>query len=590
MKANWRGLSAAVAIAVAAWGLGMAPARAAGEPTTTPTITAPADAAYVAGDVQVWATSTEASVQFYVNGLPFGTQVATSGGVASTTWPTWGITDGSVYAWSAADCNANGCNATTSTFVSVTVVNDAPVISSPLDGTTTGPLPTLSATATGGALSFALDGNPLGVDLVAPYTEPVGAPLADGAHALVVQECDATGAVCSGPTATSNFTVETPVLSPTITAVAPNPFSPHVDARYDTTSFRVHLPDPESVSWSIRNGLNQLVQGPHTAGLLAAGDHVFKWNGRTQSGQVVGDGTYTIAVATSTVSGGLTLRGSTSASVRVDDTPSVLHGAGGNGATFYPVVDGYLDTFGPKVTVNEGGTLWLQIFTSTNALVAQIAQTHAGSGTFQINWNGRNRLNALAAQATFRFRFLAQDIAGNRSTTPVGTVNLSHRHLITKVVTITHPGNPANLGTSDPNCTGYSYTVTQFAHGVVLGNFCDPNTDGAQVVLADYVFAVPAAIRYNTVRLQTLGRTDTAPEVLVGLIYNWSLQKAAIVGTSTVGRNNVNLTSIYGTVPAASTVNASRHVEVAVALGDAPGGLIYDLGTVSIVLSYEVLN
>jgi flagellar hook assembly protein FlgD len=586
-----RGASAAIVIAVAAWGLSAAPASAVGEPTTTPAITAPTDGANVSGDVNITATSTELQVQFYENGIAFGAPVATSGGVASTTWSTWGLANGGPVAWTAADCNDIGCNPVQSTAVSVSVLNDAPAITTPLDGSVSGATPNVTATAPGGAVAFAIDGTPAGVDLTAPYSQQVVTPLSDGPHTVVVQECDVAGALCSGPTATSNFTVVT--LHPTITSVAPNPFSPRVDGRNDTTSFRVHLPDTESVSWSIKNSLSQTVNGPHIGGALAAGDHVFTWNGHNNANQIVGDGTFTITVATAAVSSGTTVHGSVTASVRVDDTPSVLHGAGGNGVTFYPVVDGYLDNFGPKVTANEGGTLWLQIYTTTGTLVAQIAQAHAGAGTFQINWNGHNRANALAAAGTYRFRFLAQDLAGNRSTTIFGTVYLSLRHLVTKVVTITKPGNPAILGTSDTTgCTLYSYTATVFAHGVALRNRCDYNVVGPQVILAEYLFAVPAAIRYNSIRLQSLGRANRVPQLLVGVINNWQTNDVDIVGDSTMGRANVNLTSIYGTVPAAGHINGSRHVDVAVALGDQPGGpdLIYDMGTVSIVVSYAVLN
>src|SRR5262245_15822470 len=384
-----RGLSGAVVVAVAVWGLNAAPAAAVGEPTTTPTITAPVDSANVAGDVQISATSTEIQVQFYENGIAFGSPVDTSGGVATTTWSTFGLANGGPVVWTAADCNVSGCNAVQSTPVSVNVLNDAPTITSPLDGSTTGALPLLEATAPGGAVSFKVDDTLVGVDLTAPFSQQVVAALADGAHTLVVQECDATGAVCGGPTATSNFTVVT--LHPAITSVTPNPFSPRVDGRNDTTAFRVHLLGAESVAWSVKNSLGQVVNGPHSVGLLAAGDHVFKWNGRNNANLIVGDGTFTITVATSAAGAGITLHGTATATVRVDDTASVLHGAGGNGTTFYPVVDQYLDNFGPKVTVNEGGTLWLQIYMTTNTLVAQVAKSHARAGTFQIVWNARNR-------------------------------------------------------------------------------------------------------------------------------------------------------------------------------------------------------
>ena len=243
----------------------------------------------------------------------------------------------------------------------------------------------------------------------------------------------------------TNFTVVTPTLHPQITSVSPNPFSPHPDGRNDTTSFRVHLPDSESVSFSIRNGNGQTVNGPHAKGVLAAGNHVFHWDGKSRSGAIAGDGIYTIVVATSAPGGGVALHGTTTATVRVDDSGSILHGAGGDGDTFYPVVDGYLDAFGPKVTVSEGGSLWLQIFTATGTLVTRIAQPHAAAGTIQVNWNGRNRRNRLAAEGTFGYNFLAQDAAGNRSTTSNGIVHLSHKKLVTKKVTVTRTGRSGVL-------------------------------------------------------------------------------------------------------------------------------------------------
>jgi flagellar hook assembly protein FlgD len=592
VKGILRGASAAVVMTVVAWGLCATPASAVGEPATTPTLTSPTDGANVSGDVGISATSTEALVQFYENGVAFGPQVATSAGAASTTWSTWGLSNGGPVVWTAADCNGAGCNPVQSTAVSVNVLNAAPTITSPLDGSTTDPFPVATATAPGGALAFAFDGAAIGIDTTAPYSEPIAGPVADGQHTLQVTECDASGVVCNGPIATSIFNVVTPTLHPAITSVAPNPFSPRVDGRNDTTSFRVHLPDAETTTWSIKNALSQTVNGPHAAGALGVGDHVFKWNGRNNANQIVADGTYTIVVETSAPSGGLTLHGTASAPVRVDDTASAVRIAAGNGATFYPVVDGYLDNFGPKATVNEGGTVWLQIYTTTGTLVSQTGLNHAAAGTFPVLWNGRNRANAIAAAGAFHFRFLTQDAAGNRSATGLGTVYLSLRHLVTKSVAITRNGNPAVVGSTDPSCTGYSTTLTKFAHGLELGNWCDENVDGPQLVVAEYTIALPGAIRYNSIRLQSLGRSDSTPQIVGGLIFNFPAGEFDLLGTSPIARSNVNLTSIYGTVPLAGRVNAARQVKVGIAVGDGPGGPLvdYDIGTVTIVVSYSVLS
>jgi flagellar hook assembly protein FlgD len=593
MMMKGRAAAALVAVVVATWGLLAAPASADGEPTTTPTITAPADGSNVSGDVQIQATSTEQQVQFYENGVAVGVPVATSGGTASTTWSTWGDANGGPVVWTAADCNDIGCNAVQSTGVSVSVLNDAPAITSPLDGTTTGPLPTFAATVGGGSLAFTLDGNVLGVVSTPPYQIPVGNPLADGAHSMWVTECNAAGTTCNGPTSTSNFTVVTPVLHPTITAVTPNPFSPHVDGRNDSTSFRLHLPGAETVTWSVRNSLAQTVNGPHHVGVLATGDHVFKWTGRNNANQIVADGTYTFVVSTSAPSGGLTLHGSVSAPVRVDDAASRVSIAAGNGVTFYPVVDGYADKFGPKVSVNEGGAVWLQILTTGGTLVNSIPKTHPAAGTFQVLWNGRNRANVLVPAGAYRFRFLAQDVAGNRSATGLGTVYVSHRHLVNKSVTLTKNGAAGVPFSTDPTCALSSTELSVYPLGLALGNLCDSNVVGAQVTGAEYVFTVPAAIKYNSIKLVSVGRTHTAPEIVAGLVYNYNTADVSVMGTSRLGQSNTNLVSVYGPVGAAGRVNGSRHVDVAVTLGDGPGAdsfFDYDIARVSIVVAYSVLS
>src|SRR5205814_2179883 len=167
-------------------------------------------------------------------------------------------------------------------------------------------------------------------------------------------------------------------LSPRITTVAPNPFSPGADGNFDRTSFRVHLPGAEHLSFRVVNGNGQTIQGPHSpSGTLSAGDHVFTWDGRNNAGKFAGDGVYTIVVNTTSTTGGVTLEGTATANVTVDRTAPVFSGITGNDTTTYPVVDGFLDAFHPSVHVNEGGSLRLEITTTTGARVRVIAQPHA---------------------------------------------------------------------------------------------------------------------------------------------------------------------------------------------------------------------
>jgi flagellar hook assembly protein FlgD len=567
---------------------GALPAFAEDLPTTVPVLVEPADASSVAGDVPISATSTGSSVQFYLDGAAFGDLVAAVAGTASTTWPSWGAVNGS-HIWTAADCKIEvGCNATLSTPVTVTLANDAPVVTSPLDGATTGTDVTLLADAPGGGIAFLVDGVPSGFDATAPYSFALTDPLEEGAHTASVVECDTAQDSCGGPASpTVNFTVK--VLHPTITSVSPNPFSPHHDGRADTTSFRVKLGGPQQLSFSIRNSNNQVVQGPHNQGIVATGTHTYRWDGKTNSGKIAGDGVFTIVVNTTATSGGATFAGGTMATVRVDDSPSAFTGMTGNGSTFYPVVDRYLDQFRPKVTVNEGGGLWLEIYNKAGAKVREIAKPHAATGTFQFGWDGRTAGGSLVRAGTYRYFFKAQDRAGNRRISPNFHVNLRLEHIVGKAKKYALNGDQANILTSDPSCTNYSYNLSDYVHGVWLANVCDPVIDDFQVIVANFNFSIAGAVRYDNIHLDAIGNTVSAPEPIAALIYNWRKRDWDGVGVVSLNQNGVDLRASFGTVSGTDHVSAGRIVKVSIGVPDSNPPEDFDMAYAAIVVHYSVL-
>jgi flagellar hook assembly protein FlgD len=565
--------------------LAVPPAGAA--PITVPAITTPTGGSTVAGDVSISATSTAPSVQFYVDAAPIGAPVAVVSGTATSDWLSWGRANGS-HALTAADCDGTGCNASLSPTVSVTLNNAAPTVTSPVNGATTSTSLTLAATAPGGGLAFFVDTVQVGFDATSPYSVPVAGPLAEGAHSMSVFECDSAGTICNGPTATAGFTVK--LLHPQITSVVPNPFSPNGDGRNDRLAFKVHLPDPESVSLSVQNGNGQPVWGPHTPGPTGAGDQVFHWDGRNNSNKIAGDGIYTIVVATTATQSGAALHGTAQAPVRLDNTGPAFSGITGNGATFYPVRDGYQDGFRPRVHVGEGGGLWLRITNGAGALVKLVAQPHANAGYFYVTWNGTNRANQLVPQGAYRFNFIGADAAGNRRSSAAGVVHVSHAHLVNKSVTLVQNGDAGSISTSDTNCTGYSYSLSAYAHGVWMDNVCDESYDGFQIIGADYTFTVPGAARYNSIRVGSVGNTINAPENILSAIYNYSAGQWDVVGGSRLGQDNVSLVSNFGTVAGAGRVSAGHHVTINIAVPDTEPPQDYDIANASITVSYSVLQ
>ena len=580
-----RVVSLILAALVTSWGLASVPAFAA--PITTPVIAAPLDGSTVGGDVTVSATSVAATVQLYVDGIALGVPVAVATGTASVQWLTWGLANSSSHVLTAADCDVSGCG-TQSAGVTVTIDNSAPGVTAPAGTSTTGPNQTLSAVAPGGGLAFFVDSVQAGFDATSPYALAVG-PLTEGAHTTFVRECDASGTTCDGPTSpVVSFTVK--ILHPRITSVSPNPFSPNRDGRSDITSFRINLPDTETVTWLIRNSNEQLLAGPHVLGALGRGNHNYRWGGRTNAGRIAGDGKYTIVVTSFHDSGGVRLRGTATATVRVDKTPPTLAGITGSGATFYPVVDGYHDQFGPRATVNEGGRLWLQVFNRLGATVASIGGSHSTKGTFQRVWNGRNLGGALVAEGRYRYRFLAEDPAGNRRASANYYVYASHKRLVGKTATLSRNGRDGTIVSSDWSCTQYNYN-SNFANGVWLDNVCYQPLDDFQAIAALYSFSIPGAVQYNNIRVRSYGTPIlNAPEPIAAIIYNFSTAQWDPVGAVYLASNQTPAWSTFGTVSAHGRVSGGRSVRVGIGVPDTYYLEDYDIGAVRIIVSYTVLQ
>jgi flagellar hook assembly protein FlgD len=549
-----------------------------------PAFSTPADGATVSGDVTVTATSAAPKVQFYLDSVAFGAPVAVTAGSASVQWPTFGLANGS-YQWTAAECDDSGCNSELST-VNVTLANGAPLVTSPATGDVTNAVVTIEATASGGGLAFFLDGSQVGFDAIAPYSFTVSTPLSLGSHAVAVKQCNSGGTACNGPvSSTITFTVGK--LSPHITSVTPNPFSP-TSSTTGYTSFRVHLPEPQQVTFLVRNENGQTVNGPHSPGLESTGDHTYRWNGRDNSGKVVTDGIYTIVVNTRTGSGQTLLQGGDSATVRVDHTGTSFTAITGVEWTTYPVHDGYRDMFRPTVRVNEGGRLRLVIFTPHGSRLRVISKAHASKGTFEFGWNGRNAKNQLVPEGDYSFRFTAEDQAGNRSSTRRFSVRVSHRRTVRKTVTLLRPGDAGNVGATNARCTQYSFGFSNFAHGLWLDNFCDRGFDDA-VIYADYSFVVPGAVHYDDIRVRTVGATYSPGPISVQ-VYNFTDATWEAAGSTTLLTKSKVVTSTFRAVSGAHRVSLRHRVRIRVIVPNFRRQEDYDIARAGVVVTYRILD
>jgi flagellar hook assembly protein FlgD len=559
------------------------PAFALDPPSTVPTITAPTNLSNISGVVTLTASSIAPAVQFLVDGNPVGGPVDVLGGVASTTWPSWG-SPYQAFDFTAEDCNDAGCGSP-SPAVTATVYNAPPTITSPANGATTNAQPTFSATSVGPAVGFQVDGSTRVVDTSAPFMFIPPNPLAEGFHTVNVVDCDATGTRCSNNWSQESFNVV--LLHPLITSVTPSRFSPNGDGRDDTATVAFSLPGTESATWTIINGVDATVQGPNPLGSLAAGSHSFVWSGLDNSQTRVPDGTYNVVVSTTATVNGVDLTGSDTTSVVVDTTPPDLGTPTGGNAAFYPVHDGYRDTFTSKVSVNEAGKFSLVITTTGGHTVRVLAHTATGAGTISLSWNGRNSANHLVAAGTYHFHWSAQDLAGNRSHSGTYNVVVSLRHLVTHTTALVKTANKYDFVAGSASCAKGSASLSAFKpYGLLLLNHCNPAT--TQVAIAQYTFTVPAAISYTSVHISTYGFTSAPPIALGSAIWNFTHNDANEVGATAIF-HNVHAWTSLGTITASQHVS-SRHVEIAILLANATATARYDMHNVQLTITYKVLS
>lgn len=550
-------------------------------PSTVPVFTAPAAGVTVAGSVTLSATTSAPSVRFSVDGVVIAT-VGAVAGVASASWQTWGAPNGTV-TLSATDCDNDGCSATGTAERGVTVANSAPTVTAPTNGGLTGTRPVLRASASGGGISFLIDGATVGFDATAPYSFAITSALTVGGHTAQVIRCDSAGTRCEGAvSAAVGFTAL--ALAPQISSVSPNPFSPNGDGRRDTTRFTLVLPDAQTATLAIR-GSDGTLWRTRSLGRLGAGSHVVGWDGRDQVGRRVADGLYSIEIQTTDVRNGETFTGTAKASVRVDTVAPTMTGLSGAGTTFYPFPDGYRDSFGPQVNVGSAGTLRLFVSTSSGVRVRTLSRSVPGAGRFGLAWDGRLASGRRVA-GSYRFAFETEDSSGNRRRTTGYGVVVSMMKLVTRNATRVVSGASAvNVGASDTSCGFWSTSASDFTGGLWLDNLCYDD----EVVVATYGFSVPAAVRYGTIRVESYGNTISPPTVVGTLIYSFERGEWDIFGSSVVSGYSADQWSNFGTKSARGRVSSSHRVRIALGIGTAYLNQDYDIGQVKITISYSVL-
>jgi hypothetical protein len=190
-----------------------------------------------------------------------------------------------------------------------------------------------------------------------------------------------------------------------------------------------------------------------------------------------------------------------------------------------PVDDDYLDTVAVSgSTPGALGRLQLEIATRGGTVVRSIGAGSKPAGPVAIGWNGR-RAGGQLVPGTYRVRFVAEDLAGNRSRSKARTITVSSQRLVLRQgsTTVTARGS-MQQSFEDPCSQVFRRTTGKHRDWVsyAASSIC---TSGDAYAAADHQVRLPEAIRYGTVRVSAYGgRGDPRYRDSAKVVYYDSLQ------------------------------------------------------------------
>ncbi len=218
--------------------------------------------------------------------------------------------------------------------------------------------------------------------------------------------------------------------------------------------------------------------------------------------------------------------------------------------TFYPYVDGYVDTTAIKGFRGEKASVSISIYSATGSRVRTLSSPMA-LGTYSVAWNGKTSSGALVAAGRYRVVQAVTDLWGNKLTSTL-YVTVSRKRLYT--YTWSRTLDAAAYSSQGRGGTG---TISRSASSYGGGLRIASGKNGGAAV--GYQFSLPHATTYKRLTFQVLGRGNpvAGAEADTG-IQDWTICRNW--GTSCVDR--------WGETPlaygwAGVTVSGSRHVTAA---------------------------
>ena len=554
-------------------------------PSTAPTIVSPADGSTVTRPFDLFAQT----------GLPnagAGTKVA------------WRL-DGALQGYSVGDgpraidlagyaqgthtiearlCNASQVCAPTGTTSTFTLDAPAPTIDPTLDGTTvTGPTQVAVTVPSGDAVALFDGTTRVGfAGVFAGGLVELNLSGVTGPRTLQAVLCNASGSRCDGArsvpvTVTSEFAAVTkggttnPLLSPDGNGVK------------DTTSVTYTTSGTQTVVTKVMLGGFEVRS---TAAVSRpAGTYTFTWDGKDAAGTPVGASAYQLRVETTDAAGH---QGLVTSDVLVDGLAPTAVVRPGYATTFYPVVDGYQDTFVPSFHTDEAATVSFAVKNAAGTTVRTLTRSVAANAQTTFSWNGRNAAGTLQPAGTYKWTLTATDASGRSRTTTARSLALKRTKLTTRTATLTKKGTGAFGVNAGPACARVTTAGTSYASGLWLKNTCAKGSTGEST--AWFHLTAPAAVKYTGYTIRTTGRSHSAPvDLEAGLLSSqtsffdvtWPVVRVPSGATTT---RTLNLGTLR-------TGGHGRTVTLIVFASNARLAPLtdWDIKTVSVTVTYQVL-
>lgn len=371
-----------------------------------------------------------------------------------------------------------------------------PTITSPADTSTVSTVQvTVSATSTATHVRFVLDGRvgkPLYDGLVAVdtgvATTSFSLPGLAGSTSIEAFDCDSLGS-CNAVGDAISIVVD--LAAPTITSPAPG---------------AVVGRDVDIKAGAPAGSLQYALDG------VDVGAPVFAPFDRTVSLQGRADGPHTITVRQCNVDGSVCEGATASVDVVKDTVGPSWTDLSASPSTVFPARDRYRDVTVLSARVGERSlTTKVQIRKLGGPLVRTITLGRVDAGRVRAAWNGHRDDGRPAAAGRYLFRFVGSDVHGNVGSSSDKIVRVSDKVLVRKTVTRTVSAKGSFFYNGSGDCSGvYSldYPKARYDWPKGLGYYSRSKCNGnsaADTALALHRVAVPRAVRYGALRIDTYG-------------------------------------------------------------------------------------